>query len=374
MLDLMITIAIGLLSSLILFYKFPSIKINRTADSKHQLSIIIPARNEEKNIRLLLQDLMRQNAPIHEIICVDDGSIDKTFEVASSFDVKTISIKDKPGDWMGKTWACQTGADTATGDMLLFLDADVRLSPHAISRLMHAYEENRCVISVQPYHQTDKHYEQFSFFFNLIQIAGNGTSMIGEQECAGLCGPVILIDQQTYLSIDRHLSAKNSIVDDMAMGKKLKQMGFPFKLFMGSKDISYRMYGDNFKSLFQGWTKNYASGALKTSLVVFGLVFLWVTSCIASVIIVVQSLWDFNMRNLLWAMILYLLWVLELFRVSKDVGQFKKSTIFAYPIYLFFFLMVFFISLFKKVFKMDVAWKGRKIKQDRAGIAGKDKL
>ena len=145
-------------------------------------------------------------------------------------------------------------------------------------------------------------------------------------------------------------------------------------MFMGSKDISYRMYGDNFKSLFQGWTKNYASGALKTSLVVFGLVFLWVTSCIASVIIVIQSLWDFNMRNLLWAMILYLLWVLELFRVSKDVGQFKKSTIFAYPIYLFFFLMVFFISLFKKVFKMDVAWKGRKIKQDRAGIAGKDKL
>lgn len=374
MLDLMITIVIGLLSSLILFYKFPSIKINRTADSKHQLSIIIPARNEENNIRLLLQDLMRQSAPIHEIICVDDGSTDKTFDVASSFDVKTISIKDKPNDWTGKTWACQTGADSATGDILLFLDADVRLGPHAISRLMNAYDENHCVISVQPYHQTQKHYEQFSFFFNLIQIAGNGTSMIGEQKCVGLFGPVILIDQQTYLSIDRHLSAKKSIVDDIALGKKLKQMGFPFKLFMGSKEITYRMYGNDFKSLYQGWTKNYATGALKTSLVVFGLVFLWVTSCIASVINVVQSIWDFNMNHFLLAMILYFLWVLELFRVSKNVGYFKKTTVFAYPVYLFFFLMVFFISLFKKVFKMDVAWKGRKIKQDRAGIAGKDKF
>jgi len=364
MLDLIIMIVMGLLSSFILFYKFPSLKTNHTGDSQYKLSIIIPARNEEKNIRLLLQDLMRQTTTIHEIICVDDGSTDKTFEFASSFDVNTISIKDKPGDWMGKTWACQTGADSATGDILLFLDADVRLSSNAISRLIHSYNDNKCVISVQPYHKTDKHYEQFSFFFNLIQIAGNGTSMIGEQKCAGLCGPVILIDQQTYNSIDKHLSAKNSIVDDIALGKKLKQMGFHFKLFMGSKDISYRMYGNDFKSLFQGWTKNYATGALKTAMVVFGLVFLWVTSCIASVIIVVQSILDLNMNHFLLSMIFYCLWVLELFRVSKDVGQFKRSTIVAYPIYLFFFLMVFFISFFKKVFKMDVAWKGRKIKQE----------
>src|SRR6056297_386114 len=364
MLDLIIMIVIGLISSFILFYKFPSIKTNISEDSQYKLSIIIPARNEEKNIRLLLQDLMRQTTTIHEIICVDDGSNDKTLEVASSFDVKTIHIKDKPGDWTGKTWACQTGADAATGDILLFLDADVRLSPNAISHLMQAYDKNQCVISVQPYHQTDKHDEQFSFFFNLIQIAGNGTSMIGEQKCAGLCGPLILIDQQTYISIDKHVSAKKSIVDDIALGKKLKQMGFQFKLFMGSKDISYRMYGNDFKSLFQGWTKNYATGALKTSMVVFGLVFLWVTSCIASVIIVVQSIWDLNMNHFLLSMFLYCLWVLELFRVSKDVGQFKKSTIFAYPVYLFFFLMVFFFSFFKKVFKMEVAWKGRKIKQE----------
>src|SRR6056297_2816672 len=265
MLDLMITIVMGLLSSLIIFFKFPSLKTNNPGNSQYKLSIIIPARNEEKNIRLLLGDLMRQTTPIHEIICVDDGSFDNTFDVASSFDVKTISIKDKPGDWTGKTWACQTGADAATGDILLFLDADVRLSPNAISNLVHSYEEHQCVISVQPYHKTDKHYEQFSFFFNLIQIAGNGTSMIGEQKCAGLCGPLILIDQQTYISIDKHLSAKNSIVDDIALGQKLKQMGFRFKLFMGSKEIAYRMYGNDFKSLFQGWTKNYATGALKTT-------------------------------------------------------------------------------------------------------------
>lgn len=364
MFDLIIMIVIGLLSSFILFYKFPFIGTNNTMDSQYKLSIIIPARNEEKNIRLLLQDLMRQTTHIHEIICVDDGSTDKTFEVASSFEVHTISIKDKPDDWTGKTWACQTGADSATGDILLFLDADVRLGTNAISSLMHAYDENKCVISVQPYHQTERHYEQFSLFFNLIQIAGNGTSMIGKQKCAGLSGPVILIDKQTYISIDKHLSAKKSIVDDIALGKKLKQMGLPFKLFMGSKEIAYRMYGDNFKSLFQGWAKNFATGALKTAVVVFGLVFLWVTSCIASVIIVVQSILDLNMRNFLLAMVFYALWVLELFRVSKDVGQFKKTTVFAYPVYLFFFLMVFFISFFKKVFKIDAAWKGRKVRHE----------
>ncbi len=362
--DLIVIVA-GLLSSFILFSKFPFLKKKHTSKLHYKLSIIIPARNEEKNIRLLLQDLMDQTAHIHEIICVDDGSTDGTYKVASSFGVNTILIKDKPSDWTGKAWACKTGSESVTGDILLFLDADVRLSTHGISNLINSYNQNKCVISVQPYHKTSQYYEQFSFFFNLIQISGNGTSMRWLQKNAGLYGPVILIDKDTYVSIDGHLAAQKSIVDDVALGKKLRQMGFSFKLFMGGKDISFRMYGSNFKSLFQGWTKNYATGASKAPIFVLGLVFLWVASCTISVISFIQSVISLNIINVLVTIGFYLCWVFELFRISYRIGSFKKTTILIFPLYLVFFILVFFISLFKKLFHKDVVWKDRKIKLDQ---------
>lgn len=360
-----VVMILGLLSSFILFSEFPLLKKKETINSQYKLSIVIPARNEEKNIGLLLQDLMNQTINIHEIMCVDDGSTDETYKVASSFGVHTIFIKDKPSDWTGKAWACQMGAESATGDLILFLDADVRLSPNAISNLINAYDENKCVVSVQPYHQTKKYYEQFSFFFNLIQISGNGMSVRWLNQNVGLYGPVILINKDTYASIDGHSAAQKTIVDDLALGQKLKQMGFPFKLFMGGKNISYRMYGNNFKSLFEGWVKNYATGASKTPLLILGLVFLWVTSSISSVILLVQSILSMNILTIILASVFYLFWVFELFRLSDKVGHFKKTTVIFFPIYLAFFIVVFFISLFKKLFHNDVIWKDRKIKLDQ---------
>lgn len=357
-----IIISAGILASLILFFHFPTLKIRKTSDTQYKISVIIPARNEEGNIQLLLQDLMKQTANIHEIICVDDCSTDATHKVASSFNVKVISIKDKPSDWTGKAWACQKGAESATGEILLFLDADVRLCQNAVASLVSSYDENKCVISVQPYHRTVKYYEQFSFFFNIIQIAANGVGTAFLKENVGLFGPVILIDNNTYNAIDGHLSAQKSIVDDLALGEKLKKMGFHFKLFLGGNDISFRMYGDNLKSLFRGWTKNYATGALKTPFFIFALVFLWVTSCTLCVISLVESVVALDIFNILIIIAFYFLWALELFRISNKIGEFKTTTIIAFPIYLVFFIYVFLVSFLKKLFHMNVVWKDRKIK------------
>lgn len=360
----LIIIVLGLVASLVLFSKFPILQRRDLNNSKYKVSIIIPARNEEKNIGLLLEDLMAQTGDIHEIICVDDGSTDQTYKLASAFPVKMIRIKDKPSDWTGKAWACQRGGQVATGEILLFLDADVRLSPDAVSSLLAAYDENKCVVSVQPYHKADKYYEQFSLFFNIIQVGGNGTCMAIFQRSVGLYGPVILIDQDTYAAIDGHLAAKESIVDDVALGEKLKEMGLPFELFLGGKDIRFRMYGNGFKSLFEGWTKNYSTGASKAHKFVFLLVFLWVASCAASVINLTQALIGLNLSHILLAGSLYLCWVFELFRISNRLASFKKTTLIFFPLYLGFFIFVFLISLFKKILRMDVVWKDRKIKLD----------
>jgi 4,4'-diaponeurosporenoate glycosyltransferase len=268
-----IIVLAGLIISWVLFNRFPQIKGRFSIDSLLRISVIIPARNEEKNLPLLLDDLKKQSTLIYEIICVDDGSADDTVKIASSFGARVISLQDKPEDWTGKTWACQNGADAARGDLFLFLDADVRLSVDGIGTLLYAYEENGSVISVQPYHQTEKIYEYFSLFFNLIQYAANGLGL-PKKKNAGLYGPVILISRSDYYAIDGHRSVKNSVVEDMDLGERLKQSKIDFHLFLGNRDIAYRMYGDGFKSLLQGWIKNLAAGMAKINIGVLLMSFL----------------------------------------------------------------------------------------------------
>jgi 4,4'-diaponeurosporenoate glycosyltransferase len=360
-----IVISVGLMLSLLLFNRFPILKKGNGIKRMYNISVIIPARNEEGNLPLLLHDLKLQTYPLHEIICVDDCSKDKTAEIASSFETKLITVTEKPKDWVGKTWACHVGSEAASGDIFLFLDADVRLSPEAISDLIMAYEENKCVISVQPYHNTVKNYEQFSLFFNIIQIAANGLSMIFPCPAAGLFGPVILIDRVIYKAIKGHAAVSHSITDDIALGKKLTESRSPFKLYLGGEHISFRMYSKSMKDLFHGWTKNFATGAAKTPVPVFLMVFLWVTSCLSVVLSTVLSIINENILYLVMCSLLYVLWVLELYRITRKIGHFKIYAIIFYPVYVLFFLYVFILSFIKKLFRMNVIWKDRKIKLEK---------
>jgi 4,4'-diaponeurosporenoate glycosyltransferase len=171
-------VVIGFMAAAVLFYRIPKLpEAEAPAQSTPAVSIVIPARNEEKNLDLLLRDLTLQTLRPLEIICVDDASEDRTAEVARAYGVRVLSVKDKPEDWTGKTWACQQGAEAAGGNLLLFLDADVRLGRRGLEKLMSARRKSGGTISVQPYHRTEKNYEQLSLVFNLVQIAANGTAL-----------------------------------------------------------------------------------------------------------------------------------------------------------------------------------------------------
>lgn len=327
-----------------------------------RVSVIIPARNEERNLPLLLSDLKSQNLQAYEVICADDGSEDGTARIAASFGALLLSLPVKPENWIGKSWACQNGADNAGGDAFLFLDADVRLGPDGLHRLIRTYQQSGSVISVLPYHKTEKKYEQLSLFFNLVQFAANGLGLPFARRHIGLYGPVILISRQDYYAAGGHASIKNSIIDDVALGKKLKEAGIPFRLFLGDKDISFRMYRGGVQDLLNGWTKNQAAGAMNTPAVTFLMVFLWVTSCTSAPVQIIRSVIQ---GSYVWAGVflsLYFLWVLELKRISSRTGSFTDPWILFYPVPLLVFLGVFFRSLFKKIFHRKVVWKDREIR------------
>jgi 4,4'-diaponeurosporenoate glycosyltransferase len=358
-------LVLGMLFGFLLFFKHPFLDANISLASVNKTSVIIPARNEGNNLPKLLSDLKKQHKPVYEIICVNDSSDDNTAEVASSYGVKLINISDKPKGWVGKSWACQTGANVAQGDTLLFLDADVRLNPNAIEKLEQANEKYGCVISVQPYHQPEKLYEQFSFFFNLIMVVANGVGFPFFKKNIGLFGPVILISKDEYRVIDGHLAAKNSIVDDLTLGEKLKSKGIRFKLLLGGKDISFRMYSGGFRQLLQGWTKNFATGASKTSPLLIFMIIIWLSTCISSVIYFFNLIWAYSPENLAFAVLVYSIVTIELLCAARHIGSFKKWMIALFPLPLTVFLAIFLLSVFKKVFRLKVKWKGRNIEQGR---------
>lgn len=357
----LIIVLIGLTATAVLFYRFPRLPAETAQPEKLQtVSVIIPARNEEKNLTLLLGDLQRQTMRPLEIICVDDASEDNTAAVAQAFDTHLVSILDKPEDWTGKTWACQQGADTAQGELFLFLDADVRLAENGLPRLLAAYSKTGGTISVQPYHRTEKNYEQLSFIFNLVQIAANGTAL-PRGISAGLYGPVILICRTDYFSIGGHSAVKSSIVEDMSLGICLKARGLPFHNFVGDGDISFRMYGSGFQSLLEGWIKNLASGAAKTSPTTLLLVFFWVSSMVSVPYHLIAALVESNWTWAWFYGVLYIIWVVLLFLLSKQIGRFRAWPTLLFPIPLAVFLGVFLLSAVKRIFRLKVRWKGRDI-------------
>lgn len=353
---------VGFLLGLLLFFKRPALCHKNSGDKDRQsLTVIIPARNEERNLPCILGDLLQQTRKADEIICVDDGSSDRTADIARSFGVTVVTVSDKPDDWTGKSFACQTGADRARGEFLLFLDADVRLTPGALEKLVATRSKNACAVSVQPHHLVEKPYEQMSLFFNLLMIAANGVCLPFRRQHIGLFGPVVLIGRSEYDRIGGHASVRQSIADDLALGERLKAEGLPFKLFLGGKDISFRMYGENFRQLLQGWTKNFATGALKTPLALLAAVFWWVTAVTAAPLNIVLAAAGGRLAEIYLFAGVYLAFAIEVAFAARAAGNFSKFSVLLYPFSLSVFFFVFIRSLYKKIFHRSVKWKGRNV-------------
>ena len=149
-------IIIGYIFSRIIYRKFNFLLEyrNHNESSDIKISVIIPSRNEQDNLPIILDSILNQDYKNIEVIVVDDNSSDNTFDVASSYGVNVLSIKNKPSEWKGKTWACQKGAEISKGDFLLFIDADVYFKKDAISNIVKKYAKEQKVISIIPYHNT----------------------------------------------------------------------------------------------------------------------------------------------------------------------------------------------------------------------------
>ena len=203
-------------------------KFNNSSKQTPKVSIILPARNEEKFIGKCLESFIQQDYENYEIMAVDDSSDDRTWQIiekyaASSEKVVPIKAKPKPDGWMGKNWACMEGFNRASGDLLLFTDADTRYSEKVISfAVAHLLSEKLDVLTVIPRllcldNITKITLPMLSTFLHSRYSALNVNNP--KKGIGYFFGSFFIIKKEIYQKIGTHEKVKHEIVEDGALGK-----------------------------------------------------------------------------------------------------------------------------------------------------------
>jgi 4,4'-diaponeurosporenoate glycosyltransferase len=327
------------------------------------VSIIIPARNEEKTLPILLSSLITQVSSMDEIIVVVGTSEDRTMEIAEEQNVIVKQSDPLPEEWLGKPWACYQGAKLAKGEILIFLDADTFVEKDGLKKIEDTYIEKGGVITIQPYHKTKMFYECLSAFFNIIGMAGMGTfTILGNRvKPVGLFGPCIMMSKHIYFESGGHLQVKNEVVEDLALGGQIKKQKTPISCYGGNGTISFRMYPNGIGELVDGWSKGFATGAVKTYIPVLLATILWIGGSITATSHFIEALLNPSMSSILIWGGAYLAYVAQIYWMLFRVGNFGFFTALFYPIPLLFFMYVFLRSFFLIFIKRSVSWKGIKI-------------
>ena len=229
--------------------------------STPQLSVIIPARNEEASLGTCLESLVAQTAVDFEIIVVNDHSTDRTREIAESFKkVRVIDAGPFPEGWTGKNNAVATGAREARGQCLLFTDADTIHTPGSLSRALAEAKDNKAdVLSYSPEQIAVTFWEMAILPVIFAELARQfPPSRVSDPNSpeAAANGQFILIRREVYDAIGGHAAVASEILEDVALARRLKAAGYKLR-FRYSESVRTRMYR-NFAQLREGWTKNLA--------------------------------------------------------------------------------------------------------------------
>ncbi|MDH3736257.1 MAG: glycosyltransferase [Nitrosopumilus sp.] len=217
-------------------------KFKNTSQLTPKVSIILPARNEEEFIGRCLDSLIEQDYEHYEIIVIDDSSEDTTGKIISEYAKKQskiipVSARPKPDGWMGKNWACMEGYRKATGELLLFTDADTNHSKNVISlAVAHLISCNLDALSVIPKMLT------FDFWTNItlpmistfLHTRFSALNVNNPSKKTGyFFGSFFILKKNTYEEVGMHEGVKQEIIEDGALGKKVKESGYNMKMVRG---------------------------------------------------------------------------------------------------------------------------------------------
>lgn len=326
------------------------------------VSIIIPAKNEARNLPHLINSIFKQTAKA-EIIVVNDGSDDNTSEVLKSFDVIEVKLDENP--WNGKSFVCYTGVDYASHDLIMFMDADIEFTDsHALEQMITLYAEqhNSGVLSVQPRHKTKKLYEKLSAVFNLITVMGINvfSAFKSLNTSSTVFGPVMMTNQFDYKMTDGHRASKEKIIEGEGIFKTYQKYSLPVKLYLGGDSIVMRMYPNGLKELTGGWAKHIARGSTNTHPVHMTMIIIFLGGGITALSALLISLLIPSLP-IIPALSGYIIYGISFYMLADKVIRLGWLDIFIYPVYILFFFMIYGLSWYNINIKKQVVWKGQRI-------------
>ena len=339
-----------------------------------ELTVIVPARNEEASLGECLRSLVSQSEEIFalgrdwELMVVDDHSTDRTVEIARSFaGVKVMAADNLQPGWTGKTNAVWTAARQARGRWLLFTDADTIHEPGGLRRAMHEAERHKAgVLSYSPRQVVSGLAQRalMPLVFSELAMAYPPAKVSDPaQRIAAANGQFLLIEREAYRRLGGHASVANKVLEDVEIAFLAKRRRIGLRFRYADDAISARMYRTT-GAMIEGWTKNLAllfNNTLATAvwravdfLLLFGLP------------VLAFVLWDAKLavHSLAWlgaGWILALLWVRTLARFYSRVAKsnFPFVDCLLSPLGLPLYVALLYRSWFQHRVLKRVSWKGR---------------
>lgn len=323
-----------------------------------KVSVLIPARNEESTLPNLLTALKQQTFKPYEIIVIDDQSADATPQIAEQAGVKVVQTSPLPTGWTGKNWALKTGYAASSGDILVFLDADTEPGEELLRRLVATVQHLGGLVSVQPYHRTERPYELLAVLFNLVGLMAVKLGARG-----GVAfGPAMATSKDDYERVGGHDAVAGYVVEDWFMAHIYESAGLPVSAYIGQGQLDYRMYPGGLRDLVVGFDKNFATAAGEVSWLRMLAVVFWLSGLFWAAWCLPASLFGWPIvgnSSLLYNVLLYLAFAIQLAIIVWPVGSFG-AIVFFFPIPVAFFIAVFLLAILN-LERGQIEWKGRRI-------------
>lgn len=262
---IIVFLALGLLTAISNYFVVRRFDQYPRASRWPRVSILVPARNEAHNIEACVTSLLEQDYPDFQVIVLDDHSTDGTREILGRLEREhprlcMLDGAPLPEGWLGKHWGCHQLANASDGELLLFTDADTR---HARSVLRDSISaliaENADLVSAFPREEAPTWGERLivpviSFgIFSFLPIA-----LVRKWRWASLSvsiGQFMLFRRAALDAIGGYAAVRDKIVDDVALGRRIIENGYQWRLLDGTRHVVCRMYR-GFWDAVEGFTKN----------------------------------------------------------------------------------------------------------------------